>query len=180
MGLRLILTSVVYVSQNGWRMWMGPKCLRIIRSRGLYLIGITPITDHDQKLATKNNRKQQFDKIEETVSGICLKNEESMDHAKEVNNIHWKFLALVVDRILHILHNILICTNIGVLVWRLSADWELWKSPAVLYKNILYARHFIWLWDDKLWYLINTLPPSAVKLATRISNRVYVIDYNGW
>ncbi|XP_075249774.1 neuronal acetylcholine receptor subunit non-alpha-2-like [Convolutriloba macropyga] len=126
MGL-ICLASVVVVnlSLNSWRVWMGLKLQRFVTSNWLIIIGLTPISEQDRYQHFALARHSLGNALSEVGLGtirIKLTDEEAKEqklqkeHAK--NEIRWKFFAIVVDRILLILHVlILVSTLLYFSIW---------------------------------------------------------------
>ena len=110
------------LSQNGWRVWMGKKTLSVISSKYISFIGLTPLNDQDQYTHRDTRRPSSmnpWDRLGSAVHGIKIQNEDKLEQAKEKNDIRWKFLAIVVDRVLHIIHVTVVLLNVGWLAVRL-------------------------------------------------------------
>ena len=129
---------VVNLSQNGWRIWMGKKTLRVITSKYMRLIGLTPLNDQDQYAHRDTRRPSSmnpWDRLGSAVHGIKFQNEDKLEQAKETNDIRWKFLAIVVDRVLLIIHVLLVVFNVGWLAWRLfNVESLTYDAPTYLKK----------------------------------------------
>ena len=104
---------------------MGLKLQRFVTSNWLIIIGLTPISEQDRYQHFALARHSLGNALSEVGLGtirIKLTDEEAKEqklqkeHAK--NEIRWKFFAIVVDRILLILHVlILVSTLLYFSIW---------------------------------------------------------------
>ncbi|XP_063718649.1 neuronal acetylcholine receptor subunit beta-3-like isoform X2 [Symsagittifera roscoffensis] len=121
MGLLcLVAVFVLSLSQNGWKTRMGSRCLWVIQSPWLRVIGLKPLSDtgyYMHSLSTKHS----CDTLDSNLKVNDLTAEEKMEQAKELNCIRWKFLAIVVDRFFLIIHSAFVTANITITTWKLFA-----------------------------------------------------------
>ncbi|XP_075249659.1 neuronal acetylcholine receptor subunit non-alpha-2-like [Convolutriloba macropyga] len=121
MGL-LCLTSVVVVnlSQNSWRVWMGPRLKIFVTSKWLSLVGLRPLSDQDRYQHFAVTRHSQGNVLNRlgacTTISFKLQDEETkqqrLQKEAEKNEIRWKFFAIIVDRILLIIHTVITSSNL--------------------------------------------------------------------
>ncbi|XP_075246170.1 neuronal acetylcholine receptor subunit beta-3-like isoform X2 [Convolutriloba macropyga] len=117
----MCLESVIVLglSQKGWRKWMGPRLRKFIASKFVAMIGLKPFTSKltnnflafGAKRQSENNRFDGLppDPDEDAYRG----NSELLQQKRENNHLRWKFLAMVVDRILLIIHMIVVVANLA-------------------------------------------------------------------
>ncbi|XP_075264459.1 uncharacterized protein LOC142356432 [Convolutriloba macropyga] len=98
---------------------MGPKLRKFIASKFVAMIGLKPFTSKlnnnflafGAKRQSENNR---FDGLPADPDDDAYRgNSELLQQRRENNHLRWKFLAMVVDRILLIIHMIVVVANLA-------------------------------------------------------------------
>ncbi|XP_063728700.1 neuronal acetylcholine receptor subunit beta-3-like [Symsagittifera roscoffensis] len=115
--LCIVAVLVVNISQNGWQTWMSPRMKQFISSPYLKLIKMVPFSEQDRyrHLSIKRNSYGNVvDRLGRNVLQVTFEdnNEEKLELEKEKNDIRWRFLAIVVDRIFLLIHTVAITSNI--------------------------------------------------------------------
>ena len=105
---------------------MGPKTRRFIASNVIILIGLKPFKAKptSKYLAFGAKRQSETNKLDslpedqdehESFRG----NNELLQQKRENNQLRWKFLAMVVDRILLIIHMFVVAANLGFFTYKI-------------------------------------------------------------
>ena len=99
---------------------MGPKLKIFVSSKWLRLVGLRPLSDQDRYQHFAVTRHSQGNVLSRlgacTTINFKLQDEETkqqrLQKEAEKNEIRWKFFAIIVDRILLIIHAVITSSNL--------------------------------------------------------------------
>ena len=111
---------VVSLTQNGWKKWMGPRLQKLIASKFMKVIGLQPFSADRKKqgFSFVSKKLSQFAIVDRLgkcpyKAEIGTDSSEALRVEKEKNDLRWRFLAVVADRVFLIAHILFLCINLG-------------------------------------------------------------------
>ena len=100
---------------------------KLIASKWLKLIGLTPFSSKGNKLKfkfqTNKHRPSEasvvIDRLGTSPYGVAFDgDQEKLRVEKEKNDLQWRFLAVVADRVFLIIHIVILSVNIGFFLFK--------------------------------------------------------------